>query len=67
MISFAESVETVSEIGDSIGYYMTVCSGLEQAKEYVELLDKISKEDVKEAAKYYLSLNSYSLSILLPN
>ena len=64
---FAESVETVSEIGDSIGYYMTVCSGLEQAKEYVELLDKISKEDVKEAAKYYLSLNSYSLSILLPN
>ena len=64
---FAESVETVSEIGDSIGYYMTVCNGLEQAKEYVDLLDKISKEDVKEAAKYYLSLNSYSLSILLPH
>ena len=31
---FAESVETVSEIGESIGYYMTVCGGIEQAKEY---------------------------------
>lgn len=64
---FAESAETVSEIGDSIGYYMTVCGGLEQAKEYADLLDKISKDEVEKAAKYYLSLNAYSLSILLPN
>lgn len=65
-VKFAESAETVSEIAESIGYYMTVCNSLDNCANYLKDLENITLEDVKEAANYYLDLNSYVLSILLP-
>ena len=65
-VKFAESAETVSEIGESIGYYMTVCGGLNGCAEYIRDLDSITLEDVKNAAKEYLDLNSCVISVLIP-
>lgn len=65
-VKFAESAETVSEIGESIGYYMTVCGGLDGCANYLNDLNSITVEDVKNATIKYLDLNSYVLSILMP-
>ena len=65
-VKFAESAETVSEIAESIGYYMTVCNSLQGCSEYINILNSITVEDIKEAANKYLDLNSYVLSILMP-
>ena len=43
---FASEAETVSEIGESIGYYMTVCDDLDLAEEYIKKLEK--KRDDRE-------------------
>lgn len=64
-VRFAESAETVSEIGETIGYYMTVCGGIDNLK-YIEELEALTLEDVKKAANEYLDLNSYVLSVLMP-
>lgn len=63
---FAYNAETVSEIGDTIGYYMTVCNDLTLVEEYLKLLDEITVEDLQEAAKKYLNINSATISVLLP-
>ncbi len=63
---FADSAETVSEIAETIGYYMTVCNGLELVDEYVETLEKITRDDVLEAAKKHLDLNKATVSVLMP-
>ena len=65
-VKFAESAETVSEIAESIGYYMTVCGSLQGCSEYIDVLNSITVKDIKEAANKYLDLNSYVLSILMP-
>jgi len=65
-VKFAESAETVSEIGESIGYYMTVCGTLDGCANYIQDLNSITIDDVQKAANKYLDLNSYVLSILLP-
>ncbi len=65
-VKFAESAETVSEIADSIGYYMTVCNSLDGCANYISDLESITKEDVQDAVKKYLDMNSYVLSILMP-
>lgn len=63
---FAFNAETVSEIGETIGYYMTVCGDLTLVEEYLKVLDKISVEDLQKAAKTYLNINNASISVLLP-
>lgn len=63
---FAHNAETVSEIGETIGYYMTVCSNLELVEEYLKVLEEISLQDLQEVAKKYLNINSASISVLLP-
>lgn len=63
---FAYSAETVSEIGDTIGYYMTVCDDLELVEEYAKLLETITVEDLQEAAKKYLNIDNAVISVLLP-
>ena len=57
---------SVSEIGESIGYYMTVCNSLSGCENYIRDLESITLQDIKDAANYYLDMNSYVLSILLP-
>ena len=63
---FACEVETVSDIGETIGYYMTVCDDLALAEDYIPLCEKITAEDLQEAAKKYLNLNHAVISVLRP-
>ena len=63
---FACEVETVSDIGESIGYYMTVCDDLSLAEKYIPTCESITVEDLKEAAKKYLNINNAVISVLLP-
>ena len=48
---FACEAETVSEIGENIGYYMTVCEDLKLIEDYLNDLNEISVEDLEETVK----------------
>ncbi len=63
---FAYSAETVSEIGETIGYYMTVCEDLKLIEEYLKDLESITVEDLEETIRTYLDLDNSVLSILMP-
>ena len=63
---FANAAETVSEIGETIGYYMTVCEDLTLIEEYLKDLEDITIEDLNNTIKTYLNLNNAVLSILVP-
>ena len=63
---FACEVETVSDIGESIGYYMTVCDDLALAEDYIPTCESITTEDLQNAAKKYLDLNHAVISVLCP-
>lgn len=63
---FAQNAETVSEIGETIGYYMTVCSDLSLVEKYLKIIDEISIEYLRETTQRYLNENGASISVLLP-
>lgn len=63
---FAFSAETVSEIGETIGYYMTVCSDLKLIEDYLTDLDSISITDLEDNIHKYLSLDNAVISVLVP-
>jgi zinc protease len=63
---FAYAAETVSEIGETIGYYMTVCEDLKLVEEYLTDLDSITVEDLNNTIKHYLSLDNAVISVLSP-
>ncbi|MCD7779188.1 MAG: insulinase family protein [Candidatus Gastranaerophilales bacterium] len=63
---FAENSETVSDIAETIGFYMTVCDKLECVEEYIEAIENITLEDVKSTAKKYLGINNAVISVLMP-
>ena len=63
---FACEVETVSDIGETIGYYMTVCDDLSLAEDYIPICENITTEDLQNAAKKYLDLNHAVISVLRP-
>ncbi len=63
---FACEVETVSDIGETIGYYMTVCDDLALAEDYLPICDRISCTDLENAAKEYLNLDHVAISVLSP-
>ena len=63
---FAYSAETVSEIGETIGYYMTVCDDLKLIEEYLKDLEDISIQDLNDTINKYLSINNAVLSVLVP-
>ena len=65
-IRFADNAETVSEIGETIGYYLTVCNDLELFSKYLEVMENITKEDVEAAVKKYLSEEKATISVLMP-
>jgi zinc protease len=61
---FACEVETVSEIGETIGYYMTVCDDLSLAEEYIPICEAMTEADLVEAAKKFLDINNAVISVL---
>ncbi|MBQ2644443.1 insulinase family protein [bacterium] len=63
---FAETSETVSDIAETIGYYMTVCNSSEQISHYIKVLEDITIEDVQNFAKKYLDLTHSTFALLLP-
>ena len=63
---FAESAETVSDIAENIGYYMTVCDDLDLVEQYPKVLEKITMKEVNDIANKYLALNHSVTTVLLP-
>lgn len=63
---FAFAAETVSEIGETIGYYMTVCEDLKLIENYLKDVEDITIEDLENTVKKYLNLNNAVISILEP-
>lgn len=64
---FAENAETVSEIGETIGYYMTVCDDLKLVEDYLCDLENITIEDLEAAVRKYLNINNAVISVLMPS
>lgn len=65
-IRFADTAETVSEIGETIGYYFTVCEDLGLFSEYLDIMESITVQDVQNVAKNYLGLDKATISVLIP-
>ena len=63
---FAYSAETVSEIGETIGYYMTVCEDLKLVEQYLADLDSVTIEDLNKTIKKYLDIKNCVISVLEP-
>lgn len=63
---FASNAETVSEIGENIGYYMTVCNDLSLVTDYLDIVNDITVSDIEDAAKRYLNINNAVISVLMP-
>ncbi len=63
---FAYSAETVSEIGETIGYYMTVCEDLKLIESYLKDVEDITVDDLENTVKKYLNLDNAVISILEP-
>lgn len=63
---FAYNAETVSEIGDTIGTYMTVCNDLTLVEDYLNILNGLTIGDVQDAAKRYLDIENVVISVLMP-
>ena len=63
---FAYSAETVSEIGETIGYYMTVCDNLKLIEDYLKDVEDITIEDLENSIKTYLDINNAVISVLDP-
>ena len=63
---FAYNAETVSEIGETIGYYMTVCDNLALVEDYLKILKEITIEDLHNAAVKFFNINNAVISVLLP-
>lgn len=65
-VRFAEGAETVSDIAENIGYYMTVCDDLDLAESYLQDLENYTLEEVNNTAKKYLKLENSVTTVLLP-
>lgn len=63
---FAFAAETVSEIGETIGYYMTVCDDLKLIEDYLKDVEDITIEDLENTIKTYLNLDNAVISLLEP-
>ena len=63
---FANNAETVSEIGENIGYYMTVCNDLALVSDYLDTLEHITIEDLQNCAKENFDINTATISVLMP-
>ena len=63
---FASNAETVSEIGENLGYYMTVCDDLSLITDYLKLVEDVSVSDLHSAAAGFLGINNAVISVLMP-
>lgn len=64
--SFAANSETVSDIADTIGDFMTVYGNLQYVEEYVNTIDTVSSQEIKDTAEKYLNVENAVISVLMP-
>lgn len=65
-VNFAEGAETVSDISETIGHYMTVLEDVSLANEYLKTLENIDGAYILEVFNKYLTNDKCSISILMP-
>lgn len=65
-VQFANESETVSDIADTIGHYMTVVGSLKPIENYLDILEEIDKSYLISCAEKYLNIDSAVISVLLP-
>lgn len=63
---FAAGMETVSEIGESIGHYMVICDDISYYSDYLNILDSLSIEDISTLSREHLAMKKINISVLLP-
>jgi len=63
---FLYSSESTENIANSIGYVMTTSGNIDYYTKYIENLNKITANDVKQAVNTYLSPNAAVTAVLLP-
>ncbi|MCD7878542.1 MAG: insulinase family protein, partial [Candidatus Gastranaerophilales bacterium] len=61
------SRESISGIASSIGYTATITNDVSYYQNYIDNINKVTKEDLKKAAKEYLNINSAVISVILPS
>lgn len=65
-VDFAETAETVSDIAENIGYYMTVCGDLDLAESYLEDLENYTIDDANAVIRKYLQPKNAVTTVLIP-
>jgi len=63
---FLYNNESVEEIANSLGYYMTLEGNIDGYTKYIEEINKITADDILNAAKEYLLEPKMAVSVLLP-
>ena len=63
---FASASETVSDIADTIGDFMTVYGDLKYIEDYINTIDTITAEEIKMTAQKYINVENAVISILMP-
>ena len=61
------SRESVSNIAGEIGYTATITDNTTYYKNYLENINKVTAEDIKNAAKTYLNSENAVISVVFPN
>ena len=61
------SRESISNISNELGYIFTFTNNENYYDNYIKNIEKVTKKDVIQAAKKYLLLDKYGLSIVRPN
>jgi len=59
--------ESISNITDDLGYDFTFSSNPNYYENYLKNIEKVSKKDIVDVAKKYLTFDKYALSIVRPN
>ncbi len=65
-VDFAETSETASGISESIGESITITGQLDGYVRYPEVLQHLTLEDVRQAAKRWLSIEQCYTTVLVP-
>lgn len=64
---FLYNSESVQDIASTIGYHMTIGEKLNYYTDYIDNINKITAEDIQNAAIKYLSDSRTAISTLLPD
>lgn len=61
------SRESISNISDELGYSFTFSDNENYYDDYIKNIEKVTKNDIINAAKKYLTIDKYALSIIRPD